>query len=144
MAFSANSDILATGIFRKRLQQIPTIFGRLVYLSSLRNEATGRYSDPDLVDSVGFDTADRMLRDSHFRVFSQWIASSLEEQKQEIEEYLRTVDDQQVVRNCRNLLPPGAREVERQLYLTDFETLLTLIRFERGAAPAAPEASPPR
>jgi len=29
----------------------------------------------------------------------------------------------------RNLAPPTAREVERQLYITDLETLLELLRF---------------
>jgi hypothetical protein len=40
----------------------------------------------------------------------------------------------------RHLTPPTAREVERQLYLTDLETLLELSRFEPGGASSIPEA----
>ncbi len=127
------------------LRQIPTIFGRLVCLSSLRDEATGRYAHPVLVPLVGVEEADRTLRHSHHQVFTQWIGSSLEDQKADLEEYLGTAGGgQDVFRRYRRLTPPTARDVERQLYLADLETLLELLRCERPGVFSIPAASPPR
>jgi hypothetical protein len=131
-------------MWRNVLRQIPTLFGRLVFLSSLRDPDNGRYADPGLVRMLGEDDADRTLRHSHHQVFSQWIASSLEEQKADLDDYLRRAGNgPDLFRQFRNLPPPTAREVERQLYLTDLETLLELRRFEGGVF-WAPEALPPQ
>ena len=43
----------ATDLWRKTLLRIPTHFGRLVFLSSLRDALTGRYSHPPLSQIVG-------------------------------------------------------------------------------------------
>jgi hypothetical protein len=140
MTFSANSSPLGTEIWQKQLLQIPTTLGRLVHLSSLRDKNTGQYEHPELTDLLGRETADRVLRHSHLQVFSLWIGCSLEEQKADLDEYLRGAAEEQLMRDYPNLIPPAARDVERQLYLADLETLLAVIRFERDAAPAVPES----
>jgi len=92
---------------------------------------------------LGGEDADRALCHSHHKVFSQWIASSLEEQKADLDDYLRLAGGvTDVFRRYRNLPPPTAHEVERQLYLTDLETLLELLRLEQGGAGSIPEPSP--
>jgi len=136
--FTASSRALrgpATELWRNVLRQIPTVFGRLVFLASLRDPATDRYMHPGLTRMLGGSEADRALRQSHYQVFSQWIASSLEEQKVDLDDYLRRSGQETgSFRRFRNLAPPTARDVERQLYLIDLETLLELIRCERGAS----------
>src|SRR5579862_1515121 len=113
----------------RNLSQISTVFGRLVYLSSLRNDATGRYAHDTLNGIHGSDEADRTLSRTHQQVFSQWIASSLADQKRDLDEYLaETGGGVQSLWRYRNVVPPMARDVERQLYLTDFETLLGLLQ----------------
>ncbi len=141
MEFSANSGPPGTEIWRRQLLQIPTVFGRLSYLSSLWDAEAGRYRHALLRDLVGGDAANRTLRHIHHQVFFQWIASSLEEQKNDLDEYLRTAHEQDLARDYRGLVPPAAREVEKQLYLADLETLFALIRFERDAELAAQAAS---
>ena len=131
----------ATEMWRNVLRQIPTIFGRLVFLSSLRDPHTGRYVHPGLTRMLGGEEADRALCRSHHQVFSQWIASSLEEQKADLDEYLRRAAKDSDFRRYRSLPPSTAREVERQLFLTDLETLLELRRFEDDAF-WTPKASP--
>ena len=122
-------------MWRSSLSQISTLFGRLVYLSSLRDEETRRYAHPVLVRMVGGEDADRTLCHSHHQVFAQWIGSSLEDQKSDLDAYLKgSGNAQDAVRRYRDLVPPTAREVERQLYLTDLETLLELLRYERAGA----------
>jgi hypothetical protein len=127
-----------TEMWRATLLQIPTLFGRLVFLSSLRDLETGRYSHPSLADMPGGEDPDRTLRNSHQQVFQQWISSGLADQKADLDEYLSTAGGPRYALPYRNLAPSSARDVERQLYLTDLETLLELLRFERGAAFSIP------
>lgn len=121
-------------VWRKTLSQIPTLFGRLVYLASLRDSATGRYSHEILNTLMGAEDSDRALCRSHHQLFSEWLAYSLAEQKSDLDEYLSTAGGPRHFRHYQNLIPPTARDVERQLYLTDLETLMELLRYEHGGA----------
>ena len=123
----------AAETWRATLSRTPTLFGRLVFLASLRNPVNGRYSHAAL-GGIPTDDADRTLRNSHQQVFQQWISSGLAEQKSDLEEYLDAAGGPRNALAFRDLIPPTAHEVERQLYLTDLETLLELLRSEGGAA----------
>lgn len=141
--FTANSESTrgpAAELWRRTLSQIPTQFGRLVYLASLRDGATGRYAHPALSHLMDAEDADRMLCHSHHQVFSGWLRFSLEEQKMDLEEYLRAGGGPAHAPHYGDLVPRTARSVERELYLTDLETLLELLKFENGGAFSIPEA----
>ena len=107
------------------------MFGRLVYLSGLRDGA-GLYSHPVLNELVGQSEADRTLCHCHHQVFSQWIGCSLAEQKADLDEYLGLSKNAIDLAFCRGLIPHAAHEVERLLYLTDLEMLLELRRLDHG------------
>jgi hypothetical protein len=128
---------------KRIVAQISTRFGRLVFLCSLRDRTTGRYSHPALTESLGFESADRALRHTHHQVFREWLRLNLGDQKVDLDEYLRISCIPPIDLRYRDLAPPGAHEVERQLYLTDLEVVLELIRFDPGTL-SAPDASPPR
>jgi len=130
----------ATLLWRRTLAQIPTVFGRLAYLSSLRNPATGRYAHEALVRLLGPEEADRTLCHSHHQVFSLWLGFSLADQKSDLDEYLNHAGTPWQALHYRHLVPPTAREVEVQLYLTDLETLLELLKFDHGGAFSIPGA----
>ena len=130
--------------WRSTLGQVRTLFGQLVLLSSLRDAQTGRYSHSSMAHLPGTEDVDRTLRNSHQQVFQRWISSGLAEQKADLDEYLSTAGGPRYALPYRNLVPASARDVERQLYLTDLETLLELLRFEHGAAFSIPESSPLR
>src|SRR5438067_5892283 len=133
----------AVDAWRKTLSQIPTVFGRLVYLSSLRDEASGRYVHDALSRLEGDEEADRTLRHNHQQIFSQWIASSLSDQKRDLDQYFTEIGGRiQSLWSHRNVVPPMAREVERQLYFADFETLLDLLQFDHDAAAPIPAGAP--
>jgi hypothetical protein len=121
-------------VWRKTLSQIPTLFGRLVFLASLRDSVTGRYRHELLCGILGAEDCDRALARSHHQLFSEWLAYSLAEQKSDLDEYLSTAGGPRYFRHYHNLIPHTAREVERQLYLTDLETLMELLRYEHGGA----------
>ena len=127
-------------MWRKTLARVPTHFGRLVFLSSLRHSLTGRYVHQPLSQIVGGDITDRTLRHSHHEVFSAWLGFTLAEQKADLDRYLKASQAPLDLDQSRDIAPPTAHQVERQLYLADLETLLELLRFERGAPDSAPEA----
>jgi hypothetical protein len=131
-------------IGRRILSQVPTRFGRLVFLCSLRDRLTGRYSHPSLIETAGREIADRTLCHNHHQVFSEWLGLNLSDQKEDLDEYLRTSRVAVTDVPYRDLAPATAHEVERQLYLTDLEILLQLLSFEHGGAAGLPAALPRR
>jgi hypothetical protein len=122
------------------LSRVPTRFGRLVFLSSLRDPLTGYYAHAPLNQIVDREITDRTLRYSHHEIFSEWLSCSLARQKADLDEYLTASGASLELAAYSDLAPATAHQVERQLYLTDLETLLELLRFERGGAYSVPEA----
>ncbi|HJZ98025.1 MAG TPA: hypothetical protein VKE70_16055 [Candidatus Solibacter sp.] len=137
------SNRLATGpaadLLRKTLSQIPTQFGRLVFVASLR-DAAGSYIYRPMIESMGREITDRTIANSHYTVFAEWIATPLSTQKSDLDEYLREHSAMTDAAAFRELAPAAAHDIERQLYLTDLETLLTMRRFEAGGASSNPKA----
>jgi hypothetical protein len=135
-------------VWRRTLSQIPTVFGRLVYLASLRDPNTGRYEHFGLAQMFGEDEADRALRQSHLETFQQWLGFGLERQKQDLDQYLAGLhrDPRAIletwsrVEPYRNLIPAAAPQAERQLYLSDLQALLELLKNEYGVACPDPDA----
>jgi hypothetical protein len=129
-------------LWRHTLSQIPTTFGRLVFLSTLRDPNTGAYTHYGFAQRVGEDAADEALRQSHLQCFSEWLVFSLEEQKADLDLYLSGIDsDRKTIletwirtKPYRNLIPAGAMEVERRLYHADLEALLELLTVVHGVA----------
>lgn len=119
---------------------MPTVFGRLAFLASLRNPATGRYSHEELLRILGPEETDRSLCNSHHQVFSEWLRYSLAEQKADLDDYVSTLPGGRRSLNYRSLVPPTARDVERQLYITDLETLMELLKYGHGDAFSIPGA----
>jgi len=91
---------------------------------------------------LGSEDTDRMLCRSHHQVFSEWLGFGLAEQKSDLDEYLQEPGNSRHARNYRNLMPPTAHDVERQLYLTDLETLMGLLEVEQAAVLTARAAYP--
>jgi len=138
----------AADLWRNTLTQIPSHFGRLVYLASLRDQNTGRYEHHGLAQIFGEGEANRALKESHSRTFSDWLCFGLEQQKADLDLYLSMfeVDKKTILKTWlrlapyRNLLPSDVRDVERRLYLSDFESLLELLKNEHDVALPGPIA----
>lgn len=148
----AESDRLhrsaAADLWRNTLSQIPSVFGKLVYLSSLRNPVTGRYEHHGLALVFGDDEAARALRKSHAQAFAEWLLFNLEQQKVDLDLYLSAVVTEKrpvvetwlSVRTYRTFIPASASTVEKRLYLTDIEALIALLKNEHGVAGPDPGA----
>ncbi len=129
-------------LWSRTLAQVPTTFGRIAYLASLRDPDTGRYEHFGLAQIYSEEEADRALGSSHLQAFSEWLNYPLEQQKSDLEEYLgslgkdrrRLLDTWSSLAPYRNLLPTRASQAEQQLFLSDLELILDLLRSEAGAS----------
>ena len=130
----------ASDLWRNTLSQIPSVFGRLVYLASLRNPNSGRYEHHGLALIFGEDEANKALKKSHSQLFAEWLAFSVEQQKADLDLYISGLfeDKRTVVETWlklapyRNLIPSTVRGVERRLYITDLTALMELLRNAYG------------
>src|SRR5205823_6341945 len=110
-------------LWRNTLSQIPSVFGRLVYLSSLRNVNTGRYEHHGLKLVFGDDEANRALRKSHNQAFINWLSFDIERQKADLDLYLSALfEEKKTVLEAwtrlapyKNLVPNSTKPVERRL-----------------------------
>lgn len=138
----------AADLWRRTLSQVPSLFGRLVYLTSLRDANSGKYEHFGLAQSFGDDEVDRVVRESHEQTFADWLCLPLSAQLEDLNTYLdgleadreQIIDSWQRLAPYRNLAPSSARQVERDLYVADVEALLALLRNQHGVKPADPDA----
>ena len=130
------------------MSRIPSWFGRLVYLSSLRNSNSGRYEHHGLALMFGEDETHQTLFESHKRTFAEWLNYGLEHQKADLDLYISSLSIRRKtlveawlrLAPYRNFAPADVRVAERQLYLTDLEILLDLLRSVYGVAAVDPDA----
>jgi hypothetical protein len=131
----------ASDLWRHTLSQIPSVFGRLFFLASLRNQNSGRYEHHGLAQMFGGLEAHRALKKSHREAFSEWLSYSIEEQKADVELYLSEQQENkrtilktwEKLEPYRNVLPSSVNDVEKKLYLSELRAILNLLRNASGA-----------
>jgi hypothetical protein len=124
-------------LWQRTLLHIPSSYGRLVYLASLRNPDTGRYEHYGLSLNPNNADANRAVRQSHEAIFQEWVGYSLEHKKADLDLYITTieeVDKTQLIdawlrlTPYKNLVPASIQGPERQRHISDFEALLGLLK----------------
>jgi hypothetical protein len=145
---TSNREAAAAESWQRTLSAIPTLIGRVAYLSSLRNVHTGSYEHAGLAQRIGEDSVDRVLRRSHMSAFQEWLCFGLEQQKHELDEYFSGLEEdrREIISNWlalepwNNWVPVESRDVERKLFTADLAVVLELIRVEYGVASRDPES----
>jgi hypothetical protein len=123
-------------LWKNTLSQIPTVYGRLSYLASLRDPNSGIYRHHGLATIFGREESSRALRQSHQQAFAEWLKLSIKQKKLDLTEYFAGLDDSVRVivdhlltsQIYRTQIPAYARRMERELYCSDLEVLLETIR----------------
>jgi hypothetical protein len=134
------------------VSQIPSVVGRLVYLSSLRDPNTGTYAHQGLARRFSALDADSALRESHEKTFARWLKLRMTEQKEDCELYWSSLlEDRQLVaemwtrtESYRALFPASASPAQRADFNIHMEILLEWLRNLYGAGGRDQDASQPR
>jgi hypothetical protein len=138
----------ASDLWRNTLSQIPSVFGRLMFLTSLRNLNSGRYEHHGLALVFGRLEASNALKKSHREAFAEWLSYDIEEQQADLDLYLsgQLEDKRTILRTWeklepyRNVLPSSVKDPERKLYLADLKAILNLLKNASGAGGPDPES----
>src|SRR5579864_4077681 len=133
-------------LWRTPLSQIPTTIGRLIYVASLRDENSSVYHHHGLEQLFGLEQSQHTIRQSHSQIFADWLCFNLEQQKKDLDAYLDELnEDKKIILATwtrlapnRHYPPADARDVERNLYTTDLETVLELLTYDYGVASSGP------
>lgn len=135
---SGNGESAIRDLWERTLAQVPSVFGQLMYLASLRDGHNGRYRHYGLAQRYGEEATHHALNASHERVFAEWVGYSLDKQRSELEIYLDGIEESRAdvfkswaaIAPYKNLVPAGAGDAERYLYVSDLELILELLRNE--------------
>lgn len=146
---SALERSAAGDLWKHTLSQIPTAYGRLSYLASLRDINSGIYRHHGLAAMFGREESSKALRESHEESFREWLNLPLRDKKHDLMQYFAGLDDPMniVVEHLadsgiyRHQIPARARKMEQRLFTTDLEALLETIRNGMDGANPGPAAS---
>ena len=144
----ANRRRAVQDVWARTLSQIPATLGRIAYLASLRNPNTGQYEHFGLAQMYSMEEADQALRESHRQAFAEWLNFPLARQREDLEEYVASLEGGRAtvleawatLHSYRNLLPAAATEAESELFVTDLELILGLLRSEPSPSSPSPAA----
>ncbi|MBM3758061.1 MAG: hypothetical protein FJW38_29295 [Acidobacteria bacterium] len=134
---SADSDL-----WIRTLSQIPTRTGQLVYLATLRNPISGRYEHHGLSLVFGDEDAEKAIRQSHRRVFLEWLSDGLAEKVDDVDSYLSGTGENVAtviahwLRTAawNTFLPATLAPAEKSLYGSDMRNVLTILAGRIGGA----------
>jgi hypothetical protein len=130
------TELVITDIETHTLQGMPGHFNQLIYLSSLRDYNTGRYHHYGLETRYSPEVVDAGLHHCHIRVFEELMALPLKEQTRDLvnlfgsirEERPRLINTWQHLRSYQVLPPEGCHPLARQLFDTNIEVILKVLR----------------
>ncbi len=111
-------------------------FRQLIYLASLRDYNTGRYSHYGLETRYSSQAVDEGLHRCHVRVFEDLMKLPLQDQTRDLlgffeslkEERSRLIDAWQRLRSYQILPPENCHALARQLFDKNIEVILRVLR----------------
>jgi len=138
-------------LWKNTLSRIPSTYGRLTYLASLRDANSGVYRHHGLASLFGRDQSAQALRKSHELAFQEWLELDLEGKSADLKGYIAELEDppgvvlQHLAHSAPSefQLPDNAGAAERRLFQRDFRTAVELLTRELAAGWSGRASSPP-
>jgi hypothetical protein len=123
-------------LWKHTLSQIPSVYGRLVYLASLRDANSGIYRHHGLSAAFGREESIGALRKSHEETFLEWLKLSLADKSADLSFHFQNVQESPravatyLARSHFYLsqVPDSASPAQRRQFKMEMETLLELLR----------------
>ena len=100
-------DALAD-LWKHTLSQIPSVYGRLVYLASLRDPNSGAYRHHGLSAAFGREQSTYALRKSHEQTFLEWLTMPLTAKNADFRAYFQSVSSEESPQAVVTYLARGA------------------------------------
>jgi hypothetical protein len=122
----------------RTLAAIPSDFGRLYYVSSLRDSSTGRYRHDGLADVFSKDSVQQALEHCHEELFSRILETPLEEQARDLRRCLdaagnrfwTVVEAWRQDRSYETMCPEGLPGYLSELFCSNLAALLDIFAAE--------------
>jgi hypothetical protein len=123
----------------RTLAVIQSDFGRLYYVSSLKDSATGRYQHDGLVDIYSEDSVQEALVQCHEELFSRILETPLPEQERDLRKCLDTTSDRfwtlvdawREDSSVQTMCPEGLPGYLKQLFCSNLAALLAIFSSQR-------------
>src|SRR5262252_2335710 len=124
------------------LAAIPNLYGRLIYIASLRDLSTGNYEHSGLATRYPPQAIQEALECCHHEVFQKVLETPLAIQAGDLRECLQgmpgpfaaTISNWRQLESYR-ILPPGtAPDYLRELFFSNLRALLEILDAERSTA----------
>jgi hypothetical protein len=122
------------------LAAIPSCFGRLYYVSSLKDSDSGRYEHDGLKCLYPESAVQAALSQCHEELFSRILETPLQVQEKDLRACLGAAGDQywdlietwQENRSFRELCPPGLPEYLQDLFCSNMSALLAVFSAKKA------------
>jgi hypothetical protein len=123
----------------RTLAAIPSDFGRLYYVSSLRDSGTGRYLHAGLTDMYSKNSVQEALSHCHEELFSRILETPLKEQARDLrncldsagDRFWTVVDSWREEQSFRSMCPEGLPNYLSQLFCSNMGALLAVFSSKR-------------
>lgn len=133
-------------------ETLPLPLARLIYLCSLRDLNTDRYSHAGWAFELTEDGADRALREFHEEEFGRLVPRSVAELAEALQAYFQTLGESvpelvsvwREVESFRVVLPRDCHPVDRELFLSSVKAALAVLADRVPSRSQSPRAASPR
>ncbi len=123
----------------RTLAAIPSVFGRLYYVSCLKDSATGRYQHEGLVDVYSENSVQEALEQCHEELFSRILESPLDDQARDLRKCLDSAGDRfwtiveswREDRSFQTMCPEGSPSYLNDLFCSNLGALLAIFSSQR-------------
>ena len=137
-------------LWKHTLSQIPSTYGRLVYLASLRDTNSGAYRHHGLSAAFGREESLSALRKSHDDTFREWLSLPLSAKSADLIAHFQNVEEnpRRVVTYLAHAkpylsqAPDSASPAQRRQFRVEMEILLELVKNDSGAVRLPDSALP--